>query len=830
MGKKEDKELKELDDINVDELDLDNLDSLLGDDIIDDDDDIGEDAPKSRKPITDFTVSALKSFTPSVDNIKRVSDSITEEFGGLQTNIDTTLRTMSDIERYKEEFKTSITPTVNRLKSVSRRLLPYTEKLMPKKLYEKVEGALESTPENEVTKVSLEEERNKLVSDKLANLFKGQIELSKEKDKQDKFDKIVKNKIEESRHSELYTTISKIKNIIKSNYTFLQIGMKNFMMKNLELKYKHIFIAQDTLNLTKKLVEINDNKLEAIKYNTALPDIQKQEISETFKDVMRQRTLGTLSSTFGDWTSNFGKKIMENVKENIFEAGATKINELGEFLSEIGEGILEMREMDEEEGGTASGTAGELAGGFGRGFLFTKIGKLFRKISGQQGEDFDKSMKNFNKTFALRLRDKVSELSGREDIVGKVFTFLNDRIIPEFEEERGSVENTLAGRALEAVPFDVLTRRSIVEIIPGYLSKILQQTTIMATGDQTTEELVFDPETETYVTVSEYKKSKYKKLFGTEKERTKDAAKIIEKLLGGYTYHGGKKDDFSKHLDDVTKFVNNMAKHGQLIKPEIILDYLQGKSLNDKQEKYMELLFKDVDDQEALAEILVKSFFKDVKDEELNKDVIDKINSLSIDLGVKRDEFLKQLGDFNIFGGKRFFSEFVGKRSESDVEEYRNKIESKYEKIYKDKYKKDPEENREDFEEKYQSKIDSEVKAYAERQGISHEFVREQFAKVDSDLLGDLIGEGSGKYERKLEKLQKERDKFLDRENISKRLGALGKYDKVVDLVQRGLGKIDNPLSISLKLEIMDLLGKDRSAKEIVTDIIYRKDKDLGIY
>lgn len=103
-------------------------------------------------------------------------------------------------------------------------------------------------------------------------------------------------------------------------------------------------------------------------------------------------------------------------------------------------------------------------------------------------------------------------------------------MMPSWTESYG-LDNRLAKDGMQPIAFDLMTRRSIVDIIPGYLSRILQQVTSMATG-QPAERVEFSTKREAFVTASQRDKDTFKRVFNGDsiKRRREEAHGIAEEL------------------------------------------------------------------------------------------------------------------------------------------------------------------------------------------------------------------------------------------------------------------------------------------------------------
>ena len=744
MAEKDEFEEEGLENINDDDIDFGNIDNLLDEDS---NDDLEVNTPKikKRKPVTDFSVGVLDGFKPSKKTFDIISDSIASSFPQTSKNLDATIDTISQISLYKDQLLKDIQPTLNRFKIASRRLLPKVEKLIPSKLYAKLEEKL--TPHEGYKAKSVEEQNAEFISGELSSIFGQQAEVDKEKaeiDKEkyvrDQLDKTIDRRLSFDYQNRSITIFSQIRNLIKSNQLFFQTSFKGYLMKDLELKFKQLFISKDLLSLTKSIVSILDTKLEGIIHNTGLPDVVKKRASEEYIHGLKMSLIGNVGKSISDITSNARGIILKNIKENVFDRVKEGINNLLEAASDAAEMQYEMDEMEKEFGGTPKSTSRKVGGFFGgllqRFLIKTGIGGL-RGALGEKGNTFEDKMRHLNETAYY----KLNELASEDTWYGQLLK----NIITPIAPERGEVTNTLAANATEEVPFDVLTRRSIIEIIPGYLAKILQQVEYGTKIAEKTsnfssetlrglkpEELVFDKDLEDFITVSEYRKRKHVKLFESKEKRTEDISKIIEKLYAGYSLNErASEEEFEQALPDIISFINNLAKHAKVVEPKLIVDYLKGKKIPEEKESYLNYVLKDIpeENRELLGNVLAKSFFKNYEEASEKTKLEERgrvrrdIDFLTMALGKEQDKILKELEEFNVFGGKRYMPELLSARTEEEIRKKEEELIKKYKK------------SKEELTKEQKEEIEKELEAFSKERKLSHDYIRKQLTDVDEDKI-----------------------------------------------------------------------------------------------
>ena len=765
--------------VDEEEFDFDELDAELEPDDMDFDDPFDEPAGK-RKPTKGFNPKELIQDAASVDTLRQVSRKVGDEFHSVGRAYDTTIDTISEMDRYKDAVLKDIAPTMHRAKRVARRYLPRVESILPTKIYDRLDNLLKGEKEEEA-KPDKEQVRRDTIGTKLAEVFESQEGIRREQYIRDKSDEMIKEKLDTSRHGENVTVLSQIRNILKTNQLFFEGTFRRYLMKSLELKYKQLFLTKDILEQTQLQVRLLDSKLSAISHNTGLPDSVKRQKSEEAMMVFRERMFGKAAESLGDWTKNFRTNLMSNIKENIFEKFSGTFNDLVGQTAEALETADEMREMEEEMGmgDKRSPLARLTASMIKRLMVDSGFVSLRAGVGEQRFKDFDSTVKELTEQAPHRIREFAEH---QEGMLGDILK----AVVPTLSSERGTLDNVFAEKGGEEVPFDVVTRQAIVEIIPGFLSKIHQQASTIAKSirlqaEQTvpkgqidkfrerfsketdTEELVYDRHAEDFIKASEFKQRTMDDLFGSREERTADLDKIVSQMYAGYVRHGGDDAEFEAAMPDLVKFVTNITKHAEVLHPKRILKYLNGGELSGMEQAYMNSLFTDVPSEarEKLAGILAKTFFKDTtpEKEQVDTDVTKGVGPLLRQLAIERDRYVGELQKLNVYGGKRHLGELLD-GSDETVDKEVEKLTQEFTKKHGEKFTKDP---------TLVSKYQEEVRQLRKRSGINHETIREIQSDVDTDRLLSGAREQAGTINQRQSELEKKRE-MTDGSNMGQRV------------------------------------------------------------
>ena len=198
----------------------------------------------------------------------------------------------------------------------------------------------------------------------------------------------------------------------------------------------------------------------------------------------------------------------DSAKTNLFDTVKGKLSAVTSMSSMATDAIsdqLEAQEMmAEATGGQADPLSGLVTAGGGMGFdyLLSKVLPVLQKYA----EKNPKLMKGATAAgYALdNSADIATSLSRRDwgnPILNAISEFVSG-ILPGRVSGRDVLEKHYRDTAREATIFDIATRKSIVEIIPGYLSRIHKGIMWLVKGEEP-ERIVYDSTKEEFTTIKE---------------------------------------------------------------------------------------------------------------------------------------------------------------------------------------------------------------------------------------------------------------------------------------------------------------------------------------
>lgn len=584
--------------------DLDNLDDGLD---LGDMEDIGDDRNPSKLGVAkELSEEAGKGFLESLAK-KTAKKSLPEEYEYNYSEA------MDYADFGKEVFQTSksrIERSVFKLGTEVKKLLPFQSKMLDGFLDKYAEENVKARQESE------EAMREAGIQSNVASIFDKQLDVQKAiearreaKDQVETKERLATNRIS----TNLLTSIDR--NTAQQTAFTLQIS-KEYFRRSLELQYKSYFIQADMLKTMRDYYKGFSVQFESIAKNTGLPDYVKLQTSERLGEVVRNKAVeGVYKKLFSN------SKYVENVKS---KASSYISNKLEEKLGAI-DGISDQLEM--LNGATdGPGGAGRLLGGVFAGMGGSALGeKISDKISPKIKEKLKDNkyintganqlalLANSPTTFFANLRDKVKgkktqyEQGGSTtDAIGsKVFGGLNDFLnvtTPGAMEYKVEKESILSHN--KPAIFSNKTDRSITEVIPMYLAKILKESVDLNKMYLQTnrtklknfsggEELVYDYEGRSLVTGSALVQSVQNNVLAkdTRKERTNSLSSTLVKQA---------KDNLSK---DKKGNSENLKVLSDKSSAKILSEYLKQASELGIEQNYETLIDTATDKAKASPEL-----------------------------------------------------------------------------------------------------------------------------------------------------------------------------------------------------------------------------------
>lgn len=270
-----------------------------------------------------------------------------------------------------------------------------------------------------------------------------------------------------------------------------QIDMK-WKRKTLELQYKTLFIQRKQLDVSEQSLAYSKEALGTIVSNTGLPDAVKINNMELAGRMMSEKLYGSAIDHFSTLPSNLLQNSVKNIKSKFKEAGSSFREAVDEALA-LYEEAEDNSDVIEDQGNLDRiNMGGQLAGGPLAGYIGKKLGKRFYKKYGDSagvkhgGDILSSTMSRLPRMFGDMIKN--------EDTGSPFFDMLIELtdLGSQVRSKNGVVSENTRGKLDAQVYFDLLTKKSITEIIPGYLARIHHEIRSIRTGDDTQSMISYD--------------------------------------------------------------------------------------------------------------------------------------------------------------------------------------------------------------------------------------------------------------------------------------------------------------------------------------------------
>lgn len=656
----------------------------------------------------------------TADIAKGISDGIISK-QGMKTVLNKVLpkaygEVFDEVSNAKDNLGYTIGESLESLNSVKKQTQSLLRKVIPiadrngltkvTNLLNKVAGSDDDSYDS--GEDSEETRRNNSINQTLGELFSLQSKVQQKQRVIDEKKELAKDAVETTRFEGQYRVLASVDASLRQSVLFSNTNTFNYYRKSIELGIRQLHVLSDiyhnqsTSNVT-LLKTLND-----IKLNTGLPDYVKMKNTEAIKQQVKQKFFGGISSSFMEkLTKNIGENIsqyvgtLSDLTESIFPMVETMLdNEADDMFSD---GRSDTRKLS----GLASGSLLSIAGG--------KVGKFLRK--NMKGTKYgDKILKGgvaLNR-FKNNMGPELSKMLGSKEIEKFLINYLGTRDKQADGSLGDKQSNTITDWMLGAVDWlkmhvdeatdkakaihvdnlngykdfntpegqQRLANKSINVIIPGYLSRILREITMIRTGSEV-ELLDYNHASGRFQKSSEMQKDLTVRALGANAANTYTSAGLG--VMGKLDLHGYNKIGKLEYKNGFTKEDSNLigqilisySKAGKPLTPELL----------SNPDTFATLLGKEK------AEIVAKKF-KELnrrdheKDEENFVEIADNINSATKGLEPDIDlinnlsatgqlDYLKRSGVVTV-DGRIGYDSFMSNFNDLSGNDFRNVMRSYY--------------------------------------------------------------------------------------------------------------------------------------------------------
>jgi predicted chitinase len=573
-------------------------------------DKIGKDRHPVLKGIKDAgsgVVTGIWDAASSESFIKKVlKQALPDGYGAAIDTFDLAGQNLKKLyDSSEREFK----PLVNDIKRTVDRLLPQNSKVLPKALNDHLK-AWAKTADGASSGMSQAQMRENNLTGTLGEVFKYQIETDAKNRAEDTARSNIKEQIEAKRSVFQMESLNSIKLSLQRLVDYQDKVTINYQRRSLELQYRQYFVQLDSFQHQRETSMQTRLLLEGIQKNTGLPDIRKIQGLGDYKDLIRNKFFNNIGSMMFGERSQFMQRIVENVQKSLTENMKSFVGSARNTIT----GAADLHDFASQTGEMGGPNGTELAGNMVGDLVFSNLGD---KLGYQLGKRVQKTRfaKPINKTGKWldyhfgngpqHLTELAHSKKGDNLPMGMgwLVQFAKQMVHQSNVVSTGLQQDDIRNLQEPAV-FNGMARKSLTEIIPGYLARIYQELQIIRTGDAKKDLMLFDPTSNRFKSAKETNLGIHKLLFKKEEVAANKAKQ--DELIAELEKKTGTKMTPELRKDAIAHLMQ-LNFNNRLGTPENLAD------------RYAYMGNKQVKDPGALADMFAKYFGKKPTMDQLSK-------------------------------------------------------------------------------------------------------------------------------------------------------------------------------------------------------------------
>jgi hypothetical protein len=385
--------------------------------------------------------------------------------------------------------------------SKTESLLPKLKRFAPKRAYDRIETQLnevragfaakrDSDRFNTDPHQAAAEEQAAIIRQALAGLDGGQAADSERSDAfaQQRFEveRTERSIYEQAKRGQLDALnrqLNAARGALEYQVTYQDQITYRFQRKSLEMQYRSYFVLRDLRGYADTTKKLHESAYSALVHNTALPEHTKASQAERVRFGINNRGTNMAAEVLSQSLSEYLANYFPQIKENLKNSAVSGIRGLGTLISSGGGFSADM--VGRMVGGEASG----LLQRFGMPTLSRMARPTMRKFSDRLG-GYDHYVNYAMNNASSILQDYAQDLNNTTGWRGMLKNAVRS-VVPNYFMDDQIKEGSFQTIDRQAA-FNQLTQRSIVDIIPGYLSRLLHETRMMRTGRDDLDREVYD--------------------------------------------------------------------------------------------------------------------------------------------------------------------------------------------------------------------------------------------------------------------------------------------------------------------------------------------------
>lgn len=518
----------------------------------------GDNVPDDRSPSTkirDAVMSSAKTkITDSTTYTKLAKRALPKEYGEAADNIAVVTDTM------KKTYDTA----AKQIKPVASDLAKQVDKLVPESA-KRTKGVLKRIQEwgSDKPQVSNDEEaqREQGIANEIADVFKFQMQEQVRKDNEENANKRVQESLSFMRHKDQMSALNSMASSVRNLVLYNSRVNAAYQKKSLELQYRSYYLQADMLREAKQVGADTVSRLDAIAKNTGLPDYVKLRTSEAFKEQMRNQFMQSMSSGLFGSTRDFAKQFSSNLSKKALES----VSKFGQAASAASFGAEQINSMNDMGIGPKM-SATEFGAGIVADNIFDEVMiRLGNKLGGVAGKNKTvqkgaRMLGNINRDGASMVREfGRKDFESKEDdnnstraknMMLRILQGIANAGMPNNRQNMSLETDSLEGMRDISGGITNQANKSLTEIIPGYLARILRELQVTRTKDESIGLAVYDYKRNKFTTDSKLAADIKESIVSsdTKKNMAYETDRLFSSLPGYEDLSGDEKRALARHV------------------------------------------------------------------------------------------------------------------------------------------------------------------------------------------------------------------------------------------------------------------------------------------
>lgn len=452
MAKKDDKKDLEYDELDDLDLDIPDIDIGLEED----------DRTPVRKLTTGFAQGVKDDLKDKRDASRKLKSILPPTYS---SSIDVADETLGTVGNLYNTLRDETREGVKSVKRVARQAVGKHEDKLPDWMKTRLNKVL-GEEENTRREPTVEEQRNEEIQATLGNIFEMQVRRDEAKDHEESGERAVQNALEGKRHETQLEQLFGIRQDVHRQVSYQDQVTARFQRKSLEIQYRQYFMTRDLFKVSEAAAKDTKEALQAIVKNTGLPEYRKIELTEAIGQQFRDNLTSGIQNKVTDLTSGFFSRAGGSLSK-AFKDKASGWNDTLQSMAGMGSMLMDSGDMVD---GTEM--AGSTMGGAAIKVIFDKMIAPMARQAGVENDtirELGEKIQRGTDNLPREINEWIKTNLGTGGIAGFIADSIGGASLDRSLNVTG-IENSL-----DPAIFDQQTRQSIVEIIPGYLSRIHQE-------------------------------------------------------------------------------------------------------------------------------------------------------------------------------------------------------------------------------------------------------------------------------------------------------------------------------------------------------------------